>query len=214
MPSADAATIDAVTIDGFGTLLELDDPTEALRRALARHGVVRDHTAVKAAFRAEVAHYRPRSLSGRDEASLLALRTECVQVFLSESHADIDPRLFVPDFVRAIVFRPADGATHALDRLQAAGLELACVANWDVSLNGHLDELALSHRFAAIVSSAEAGVEKPDPRIFEIALERLGVRASRALHIGDENADRDGARAAGLFFEPVPLAALPGRLGL
>jgi putative hydrolase of the HAD superfamily len=214
MPSADAAAIDAVTIDGFGTLLELADPTEALQRALARHGVVRDEAAVRAAFLAEVAHYRPRSLSGYDDASLLDLRTECVQVFLAEAQAGIDPGSFVADFVTAIVFRPIAGAVDALDRLRAAGLELACVANWDVSLNGHLDELALSHRFGAIVSSAEARVEKPDPRIFEIALEKLGVPASRALHIGDEAVDRDGAQVAGLFFEPTPLATLPERLGL
>jgi hypothetical protein len=44
-------------------------------------------------------------------------------------------------------------------------------------------------------------------------LERLDVPAERTLHIGDGDSDRDGAAAAGLAFEPVPLATLPERLG-
>jgi FMN phosphatase YigB (HAD superfamily) len=50
--------------------------------------------------------------------------------------------------------------------------------------------------------------------VFRLALERLGVSAGRALHVGDGDADRDGAAAAGLAFEPAPLATLPERLGL
>jgi HAD superfamily hydrolase (TIGR01549 family) len=64
------------------------------------------------------------------------------------------------------------------------------------------------------VSSAEAGAEKPDPRAFAKAVDRLGVRAERALHVGDDEADQAGAAAAGLAFEPAPLATLPARLGL
>ncbi|TMK91576.1 MAG: hypothetical protein E6G42_08290, partial [Actinobacteria bacterium] len=50
------------------------------------------------------------------------------------------------------------------------------------------------------------------PRIFELALERLGVSASRALHVGDAEADEEGARAAGMHFAAAPLADLPARL--
>jgi putative hydrolase of the HAD superfamily len=54
-------------------------------------------------------------------------------------------------------------------------------------------------RFATIVISAEVGVGKPDPRIFEIALERLGVSAADAAMVGD-SLERDvrGAKAAGI----------------
>ena len=52
-----------------------------------------------------------------------------------------------------------------------------------------------------VVDSQVEGVEKPDPRIFRIALERLGVAASRALYVGDIRAvDEAGARAAGMHF--------------
>jgi putative hydrolase of the HAD superfamily len=209
-----AAQLDAVTIDAFGTLLLLEDPTAPLVAALHDHGVDADEGAVAAAFRAEAAYYRPRSLQGRDPESLAALRRDCVGVFLDALGTDLEADTFVPSFMSAIVFRPADEAPTALDALRAAGLSLACVANWDVSLHDHLDRLGLANRFQLVLSSAEAGAEKPDPRIFELALATLEVEPARALHIGDEEVDRLGALAAGLAFAPAPLATLPERLGL
>ena len=133
----------------------------------------------------------------------------------SSTHApDLEPAAFAPAFLAGIVFRPLIGATEALERLRQAGLALACVSNWDISLAGHLDEAALGGAFSEIVTSAEAGAAKPDPHVFLLALERLGVPPERALHIGDGDTDEQGAAAAGLAFEPVPLATLPERLGL
>jgi putative hydrolase of the HAD superfamily len=213
--SSRAGGLDAVTIDAFGTLVALEDPTERLRTALAEHGIERPAAAVAEAFRAEAAHYRPRSARGRDGASLAELRAECVGVFLEHAGAaELAAAAFVPAFMDAIRFRPADGAREALAVLRATGLELACVANWDVGLREHLQRLELDEPFRVILSSAEAGAEKPDPAIFRLALSLLDVEPARALHVGDEPADEDGARAAGLAFEPAPLATLPERLGL
>jgi putative hydrolase of the HAD superfamily len=77
-----------------------------------------------------------------------------------------------------------------------------------------LARLDLSHFFAIVVTAAEAGARKPDPAIFQFALRTVGVDAARALHVGNEDADRIGAHAAGLAFEPAPLVTLPARLGL
>jgi putative hydrolase of the HAD superfamily len=209
-----ASSFDAVTVDAFGTLLLLGDPAEPLRAELADRGIERTADEVRDAFRAEARYYRPRSLRGRDATGLASLRADCVAVFLAELGADLDPPSFVDAFMRSIAFRLADGAEDALAALAGAGLSLACVANWDVSLHAHLAAAGVDRCFAVVQSSAEAGFEKPDPRIFEVALERLGVEPGRALHIGDEDVDRDGAAAAGMAFEPVPLATLPSRLGL
>ena len=208
------AGLDAVTVDAMGTLVELDDPSARLRAALAKRGVERPPDEVAAAFRAEVAYYLPRTLEGRDDVSLADLRRRCTAVFLEHARAELDPEEFVPAFVDAIVFRPLPGAWAALGRLRRAGLALACVSNWDGSLAPQLEHSGLRDLFAAVVSSAEAGAAKPDPAVFAVALERLGVPASRALHVGDGDTDREGAAAAGIAFEPVPLATLPERLGL
>jgi HAD superfamily hydrolase (TIGR01509 family) len=63
----------------------------------------------------------------------------------------------------------------------------------------------------ALVVSEEAGVSKPDPAIFHLALERLGARAEETVMVGDSwPADIEGARAAGIraiWFNPTGAAA-------
>ena len=214
MPSSNPAGLDAITIDAFGTLVELENPVGRLRAALAERNVDRDEQSVATAFAAEVEYYLVHKGEGRDDASLLDLRTRCAGVFLDGVAPDLDAEEFGPAFVDALVFRPLDGVVPALERLSRAGLELACVSNWDAGIGEQLERAELRGFLSAVVSSAEAGAEKPDPRVFAEAVERLGVRAERALHVGDDEADQAGAAAAGLAFEPAPLATLPARLGL
>jgi putative hydrolase of the HAD superfamily len=204
----------AVTVDAFGTALELEEPVSRLRRALAARGVERSPEEVAAAFRAEVSFYVPRSHLGRDPASLVELQRDSVTVFLNALDAPLAAVSFVDGFVAALRFRPLPGVLEALARLRAAGLRLACVSNWDVTLGAHLERAGLGECFDAVVSSAEAEAAKPDPWIFLLALERLGVRPAVAIHVGDGEVDRAGARAAGLRFAPPPLVTLPARLGL
>lgn len=200
------ADLEAVTVDGFGTLLELESPVPRLVDELAARGVERSAAQVAEAFAAEAAYYRPRAHLAGDTAALEKLRVECAQVFLDALAAPLAARDFVEPFMASIVFRPAGGAVEALATLREHGLKLAVVSNWDCSLPERLEALGLSQSFDAIVSSAEAGAPKPEPRPFELALERLHTSADRALHIGDEDADARGAAAAGMRFAPAPLA--------
>ena len=158
------------------------------------------------AFAAEVAYYRPEAVSGRDPESLAALRLQCTRVFLDAARTTLEPSSFVDSFIGAIAFEPMPGALEAVAGLRARGLELAVVSNWDIGLAEHLDRIGAASYFSAIVTSAEAGAAKPDPSVFRLALDRLGVEPGRALHVGDEPADEEGARAAGMRFAHAPLA--------
>ena len=207
-----AADLDAVTIDAFGTLVGLRDPLDALDEALRSGGVRRTREEIAAAFAEEGRYYRDRSYEGADEASLALLRRDCAAIFLDALGADLDPEEFAPAYVGTLEFEPMPGAPEAVAELERLGLRLAVVSNWDVALLGYLEGLGLARHFVTVVTSAEAGAPKPDPRIFELALERLRVPPSRALHVGDSEADEVGARAAGMAFAPAPLADLPARL--
>ena len=200
------AELDAVTVDGYGTLLRLTDPVPVLRRALADSGCERSPEEVEQAFRAEVAHYRPNAHLAHDADSLAAFRAECVGVFLGELGNPVAAAEFVGAFIDSLVFEPVPGAREALEQLRARGLKLAVVANWDCALPEHLGTLGLGRLVDTVVTSARAGVPKPDPAIFELALRELDVRSERALHVGDEPCDEEGARAAGLRFAPAPLS--------
>ncbi len=117
------ADLDAVTIDGFGTLVELEEPVKPLVDALETHGVRRSAVEVAEAFAQEAAYYRPRSHFARDAAGLERLRRECVTVFLDALKAPLDPEAFVDAFMDALVFRPIDGAVEALGVLRARRAE-------------------------------------------------------------------------------------------
>ncbi len=79
------------------------------------------------------------------------------------------------------------------------GLRLVCVSNWDVSLPEVLERCGLGGALDGVVTSALAGVRKPDPAIFAPALELARLPAGDALYVGDTPAeDLAAARAAGI----------------
>jgi putative hydrolase of the HAD superfamily len=92
-----------------------------------------------------------------------------------------------------------EGLREALDALRGRGVRVCIVSNSEGKLAGLFDRLDLSSRFDWVIDSALVGVEKPDPRIFQLALDRFNVSAARTLHLGDTVAtDVVGARNAGI----------------
>ncbi len=103
------------------------------------------------------------------------------------------------------------GASEALDRLRTMGVKLVVVSNANGKLRVLFERLDLARRFDVMLDSHEEGVEKPDPRLFEIALERSGARREETLHVGDlYHVDVQGARGAGIdavLMDPADLYA-------
>jgi putative hydrolase of the HAD superfamily len=181
----------AVLLDALGTLVELEPPWVHLAEAL---GVQPDERLV-GAVRAEMDYYKDHSHEGRDPASLAELRTRCAAV-LSEALGQEIP---VGTMMSAIRFRAFPDAAPALAELRGLGLRLVCVSNWDVSLPEVLERCGLDGALDGAVSSAEAGVRKPDPAIFAPALKLAGCAPAEALYVGDTPAeDLVAARAAGI----------------
>jgi putative hydrolase of the HAD superfamily len=76
-----------------------------------------------------------------------------------------------------------------LETLKARDYRLIIISNWQSGLEHFCTDLGLAGYFEAILSSADEGVAKPDPRIFRSAAERLGVSTGEMLHIGDSPTD-------------------------
>lgn len=90
-------------------------------------------------------------------------------------------------------------AAESLSRLRRAGLKLGVVSNSDGRVEQALEAAGLKDYFDVIVDSALIGAEKPDPRIFQAALDALDVAPEAALYVGDlYEVDIVGARAAGI----------------
>jgi putative hydrolase of the HAD superfamily len=87
-----------------------------------------------------------------------------------------------------------DDVLPALERLRGR-FRLLALSNG----NADLAAIGLAGFFEHAVAARDAGVLKPDPRIFALLLERAGVTAEAALHVGDDAvADVEGARRAGI----------------
>ncbi len=181
----------AVFLDALGTIVELDSPWDHLADAL---GVEADKQLV-GAVRKEMAFYKQHAHEGVDAQSLAELRARCADVLSFE----LDREVSVPTMMDSIRFEAAADASPALASLRKRSLTLVCVSNWDVSLPDVLERCGLAASFDAVVTSAGSGARKPDPAIFEAALELAGCRAGEALHVGD-TAEEDvaGAKAAGV----------------
>jgi HAD superfamily hydrolase (TIGR01509 family) len=92
-----------------------------------------------------------------------------------------------------------DGGVATVRALKDAGYRLGVVSNAEGRVARDLDNAGYAGLFETVVDSHVVGVEKPDPAIFAIALERMSASAESAVYLGDVPAvDVAGARAAGL----------------
>jgi len=203
--------LQALFLDAGNTLVSIDFPRMA--EALAASGIRSD---VPALERAEAAA-RPilsRWIGGEQSTEAQGtfrfyLRTVLAQLPAAADRGDpaldglagalaraLEPHRGASD---ELWCRVLPGVPEALARFRALGLRLAVVSNADGSVERNLRRIGLRQHFDAVIDSAVVGHEKPDPRIFECALEALGAPRQRVAHVGDlYHADVTGARAAGL----------------
>ncbi|MDO5547209.1 MAG: HAD-IA family hydrolase [Eubacteriales bacterium] len=103
--------------------------------------------------------------------------------------------------------RPRPGAVELLQELRCRGIRIGICTDMTAHIQHRkLAALGLAEAIDCMVSSEEAGVEKPRPEIFQMCLRKLGAEASGSMMVGDAFArDVCGAHAAGLV--PVWLNA-------
>src|SRR5947209_423881 len=133
-------------------------------------------------FRVEVEYYLAHQLEGSEAAGLADLRRRSADVLAGV--AGVERERALAALMDSLRFRAFDDAAPALSELRARGLRLVVVSNWDCSLKGVLADVGLADAVDHVVASAVAGFQKPDPRIFELALAAAGCGAAEAVHIG------------------------------
>lgn len=102
-------------------------------------------------------------------------------------------------FSSTSTYRLYDDALPAMRALTEAGYRLGLISNFERWLEEMLVELEVGHVFDVAVISGIEGVEKPDASIYRLALEKAGVGADRAVHVGDSpGLDVEPARSVGI----------------
>lgn len=126
---------------------------------------------------------------------------------LAEEHLEKAAEAIMSTFRKPGMWsRVVPGSIDSLRKLAETGVALGIVSNSDGTLEGRLLEEKICQigegegvPMTIICDSTAVGVAKPDPGIFYIALEAVGVSAENAVHVGDTiEADVKGALAAGV----------------
>ncbi len=102
-----------------------------------------------------------------------------------------------------------DDTLPVLQALRASGIRTCLLSNAGVPIRTVLDRDGMTGWYDEIVLSYEVGCVKPQRRIFEIALERLGLPASQVLMVGDNAHDDGGATHLGMRTLILPRTAGP-----
>lgn len=206
-------TVEAVLFDYSGTLFRLDEDDDWFAGMPGVEG------AVRAELMDRLTHPTGAGVAMTEQAYSAWLRRDLEPALHREAYLHVLTASGLSDPHAEALYRritdpeswtPYPDTARVLDGLRAGGVRTAVVSNiaWDVrnsfaSLGATADEFVLSF---------EVGSVKPDPRIFEVALSRLGVDADKTLMVGDSEENDGGARALGCSFalvDPLPTGQRP-----
>jgi putative hydrolase of the HAD superfamily len=200
--------IRAVFFDVGNTLLfPYPSVSEVVRQVLADEGHIHDLSAIDALMPLVDEYYEDRYRSDdtfwTDEGETSQVWVGmysllCRRLGIAEEPERIARRVY-DEFGDPGRWRAYADVEPAFRRLKARGLRLGIISNWDRRLASILDGLGLGELLDTVVSSADVGLRKPDPRVFELACCRLEVAPGEAAHVGDHHyADIVGAMAVGM----------------
>ena len=200
----------AIVFDLDDTLISLRGcEAEALKRTLSDAGLLgslpEDFSQVSASYAGiSVGYWAARTRDGATQYTREQVVEHSFRDFLATY--SLDARLsgglaaqFWSAFCRSTALNP--GAENVLKRLSQR-FRLGMISNgYSDSQRGRLDAAGLTPTFDPLLISEEVGVAKPDLRIFEMALEQLGMGPEAVLYIGDSiSHDYAGCVSTGIDF--------------
>ena len=176
----------AAIFDVDGTLVDsVDLHAAAWQRALAKFG----H---------EVSFIDARGQIGKGGDKLIPLfLSDAEQADHGEAMEEYRTKLFRSEYMRLV--RPFTAVPELLRRLRDAGLKVAVASSAkQAELDVYLEVAGITDLIDANTCSDDVGQSKPDPDIFEAALEKLGCGADEAMVIGDTPYDAIASKRAGI----------------
>ncbi|MBI3304199.1 MAG: HAD family hydrolase [Deltaproteobacteria bacterium] len=204
------AAITTVLFDAGGTLVHLD--YRFLHRELHRAGIPVTRTMVRRAECASRLAVDRRMLAAVPDTDETR-RHPYFAALLAQ--LGIDPEAAAPLIARFDAAHAQDNLWRVMPRetrrvlagLRERGLTLGVISNSDGRIAAVLEQCGIAQFFDVVIDSHDVGVEKPNPRIFHLALEQAGARPEEAIFVGDiYSIDILGAERAGM--RPVLIDAL------
>ncbi len=180
---------------------------EVCAELLERHGIPADRSSIRRGVELANRHYEERYWADdtfwASEEKTQGLWMEMYGLLMREVGFEADSlemgeRLYA-EFGEGHRWTTFPEVFSTLQRLCERGLILGIISNWDVRLPELCHQVGISDYLDFIICSAAVGRIKPEPAIFQMALDRAGVRPEEAMHVGDHfYADVLGARSVGI----------------
>ncbi len=202
--------IKAIFFDWFNTLALYEPPREELHsQALRQCGIEVSPKKVMPGLMAADRYFfgehanSPVNKRSPEEQSEVYLRYQ--EIVLTEAGVKVTKELLskimkkAQQLYKGITFVLFDDVLLTLKTLKARKLILGLLTNATKDMISIHSKLGLEPYLDFVVTSEEAGADKPQPPIFLAALNRAGVNASEAVHVGDQyKLDVVGARGVGI----------------
>ncbi len=205
MYSDQMITKECFLFDAGNTLIRLyPSREELLVGILERHGIEVTHIQMKMAFMLsddiiDLGGFTTLPKEKRREFWVEYTTGLLDSIKLSKDHLEDIASSISEAFCSPRSWRPFSDVVDTLEKLKEAGCVVGVVSNAEICLRSILDENGLTRYFNALIISEEVGVEKPDPLIFQVALDRLEFTPEECVHIGDRmEEDVAGARSVGI----------------
>jgi len=188
-----ASRYSAVVFDFGGVLIS--PITNRISEVAERHGVSMEELLhVLMGPPAESTDDHPWHRAERGEIPVQGFQ-ELVQPWADEMGIELHGDEF--DIILDGVFRVHDDVVQRIVELRAAGMTTALLTNSFVEFRAHLESHVDFRIFDLVIDSSEVGFRKPEPEIYALTTQRLGIAADRILYLDDFLANVEGARRAG-----------------
>lgn len=185
----------AVFFDASGVLYRRRRRYRHLLAFLRRHGLPAPSPAELQGIRARIRRHEPAAAAGRDARYDVFL----VALGVSDPAQQAEGRRVLTLEASEITLFP--GVADTLRTLKARGFKLGVITNTmtpSLEKRRWLENSGIDVPFDSFIASCEAGVAKPNPRIYEVALAQCRVSPGASLFVGHDAIELAGARAAGM----------------
>lgn len=182
----------AVVFDLFGTLVTYPPGAPHVRAMAERLGIP-----------FETLHREWRKLRAQRDAGELdacgALRICCDASAIDRTDAELEAAAVEATVFLRAVLKPRDGALDVLRALRERGQKIGLISDANIETSIVWPETTLAPFFGTAVFSSVEHRRKPDPALYRVVCDRLGVAASDCVYIGNGDGDElAGATSAGM----------------
>jgi len=201
---AEFRDVDAILFDSGDTLVRPVSeewlPGPIFRRIVAEAGVDVDWTQLARGHEAGTVRLLANHLLASEDEEIERYAAYCAALLdaLGLGNAGLDAHEIARQMVLHIEIEPFPDVRPALERLQSQGFTLGVISNGWPSLDRQLRTIDLRRYFDLLIVSAHVGSRKPEARIFEYALEQLGLDAAAVLLVDDAPENIVAAHALGM----------------